>query len=91
MGLDGISWWEEMIKAVKNKPDSTYHHPAGKFVLKLLEKHNSSSDFSTIIANRDILKIFLQYIFDNFKNKSLSTYIEPSEGMKKQWKGKNKI
>ncbi len=91
MGLDGISWWREMIKCAKNKPDSTYHHPAGKFVLKLLEEYDNSSDIANIINDKAILKTFLRHLFNNFKNKSLSDYIEPSEGMKNKWQGKNKI
>ncbi len=90
--LDGDSWWEKMVEAARNDPYSEYHNPAGKLVLKFSETHNNGDlDITNLIDNHIGLKEYVEYLFVNFYNKSLSSYIEPSQKMINKWQGKNKI
>ncbi len=92
IGLDGVAWWEKMIKSARIDPNSEYHHPAGKFILKFSETYNNCDlNVNNLIGNYIGLKEYIEYLFVNFCNSSLSSYIEPSQKMMNRWQGKNKI
>jgi len=92
MGLDGNSWWEKMIEAGQRTPKGEYSYPAGQLVLKLFEKYGDCGEsVNDLIKNKAALKSFIKFLFCNFKETSLSSFIKPSPEMINKWNKKGKI
>ena len=91
LGLDGDGWWKLMVKAAQDKLNSEYHYPAGQFILKTYEKYKPAGTIEDLINSNKTISEFVKFIFLNFENVSLSTYIIPSPKMISGWQHKNKI
>lgn len=92
MGLNGDDWWQRMINAAKDNLDSEYHYPAGQFIIKAYDKYgNSSESINELINNDPAIRDFIEFLFSNFENTPISTYIKPSPKMIKKWRDKEKI
>lgn len=92
VGLNGDDWWHLMMKAAKDNKDGEYHYPAGQFILIAYAEYGKSyGSIDHLIDNHKAIKDFVKYLFSNFENVSLSTYIQPSPKMIKKWKSRNKI
>jgi len=92
MGLDGNNWWQKMIEAGQRTPKGEYSYPAGQLLLKLLEKNEVEMDsINDLINSKAVLRKFINFLFCNFNETSLSDFIKPSPEMEKKWKQKGKI
>lgn len=81
-----------MIKAAKGDLDSEYHYPAGQFIIKAYDKYgNSSQSINELIDNNPAIRGFVKFLFSNYVDTPISTYIRPSPKMIEKWGNKEKI
>lgn len=90
VGQEGKDWWQEKIDNARNDDDTQMGNTAGQFILKVKQMYDdrNSSDEEFInkyIDDEETIKKFVNYLYDNFSNRLMSSEFKPTDKMKKKW------
>ena len=91
VGQEGNDWWQEKIDNASNvDDDSLMGKTAGQFILKAKQMYDDmdSSDEEFInkyIDDKETIKKFVNYLYDNFSNRLMISEYKPTEKMIKKY------
>ncbi len=95
MALDGNGWWQRMIEATEDPKEyetSTRNYPAGQFVKKYLTFcKTDEKSFSQFIDERQAIKEFVKWSFENFADRPLRSVLPLNKGMRDEYDKDGKI
>jgi len=95
IGLDGRSWWWQMIDAYEKRKPGKRQDPAGQFIKMAQNKYWNPSELNEFVAwfidDKDCLSDFVSFLFDEFAHRPLSDVLIPTKEMEKQYRDKRMI